>query len=824
MKKLEDSIHKHPQIWIVSVVSTIFIIIFVGLAILYINKFDETLLEENESHLSEIADHIAIYTKSIVDNTTNALQNAANSLTAIPEEQRLTYMKDIAKRQDFSYVGYANKDGEFYSTEVTQNKNIQDEEYFQNALLGQVTISDLERRIFNDHVVSGIIITVPIYSSEIEASGALLAMIDSTVLDDALEVESFQGEGYSYIINQDGELILHNKSMDYSNFFRILANSDIREGDSLDNIKQRINEGKSGIIHYKQFGADRYAYYTSIGINSWTIVNIVDSTVITAKTDMLIKELVMIAGCVIFAFFVLLILAGISWIVSEKQKHISNSKTMFLANMSHEIRTPMNAIIGTSEVLLRSDINYEYRTHIQNILNSSKSLLAIINDILDFSKIEAGKFVIVDEPYEIESLLYDITALATIRLENKPIYFMIEIADDVPVYLIGDMSRIKQILINLVGNAIKFTQEGYIKIIISLIYKDSDQYLQFQVIDTGIGIRKQNLSKLFISFNQLDTHYNHSQEGTGLGLAISKSLCELMGGEIYVESEYGAGSKFTFTVKQGFQNNERLIKAPIRKNVKLCILETSAILREFYAETLKHQDITYYQCENCKEFLERIQQEQFDYILVDQTFNQTELLPLIKNIKVVTLINQQEMTLFANQQDNLKIYVPLFGLQLSYLLADQSQVYMEKQADNLLSLSKTRVLVVDDNMINREITQEIISFYDIESDGATSGQEALDMLQKGNYDLVFMDHMMPGMDGIETFNAIRHLSEKKYHDLPIIVLTANATENAKQMFLQLGFNGFLTKPIDIKQLSVMLEKWLRPLHDERVSCQKDLNQ
>lgn len=817
MKKIKDNIHKHPQIWIISFVSALFILVFAGLAVSYIQKFDETLIEENEGHLSEIADHIAIYTKSIIEDTTNALQNAANALDAISTENRLNYLKDIADRQEFTYVGYAGMDGEFISTESTQDGNIQEREDFQNALSGIVTISDLERKIFSDYVVSGITITVPIYDRNMQAVGALSAMLDTTELDDALEVESFKGEGYSYIINQSGELILHNKSMDYSNFFRILENSEILDYGSLSEIKQRILDGESGLIHYKQFGIERYAYYTSIGINSWTIVNIVDSGIITAKTDMLMKELIVITGCVIFVFLLLLMLAGMSWIISEKQKHLSNSKSLFLANMSHEIRTPMNAIIGTSEILLRSNIDSSHKNYVKNILNSSQSLLAIINDILDFSKIEAGKFTIVDEPYEMEALIYDITALATIRLDNKPVYFLMEIDKDVPANLIGDSSRIKQILINIVGNAIKFTQAGSIKVSISSVYKENQFYLQFKVADTGIGIKKQNLSKLFISFNQIDNHYNLNHEGTGLGLAISKSLCELMNGEISVESEFGVGSVFTFMVMQKVQNDKTLIQPVVQKNIKLCMLESSLLLRDFYSETLKQFDVSYCICENLKEFIDRMQELSFDYVFVDQSFKEEMLLPYIKDAKVITILKQQETTLFSNLYDENKIYCPMFGLQLSYLLSNQSKVHMEEQLDSIPSLLNTRVLVVDDNQINREIAQEIIAFYDIESDGAASGQEAINMLKMKEYDLVFMDHMMPDMDGVETMRAIRMLPEKRYQSLPIIALTANATENAKQMFLQLGFNGFLSKPIDIKKLNGILEKWLRPLHDERTN-------
>lgn len=330
MKKIKNYIHDYPQVVISGVALLSFVFIFIGLSVSYINKFNETLLAENESHLSEIANHISIYTQSVINDTKNSLQNAAYSLAAIPEEQRLTYMNDIAARQEFAYVGYAKKNGDFQATEITQNKNIKEEVSFQNALLGETTISDLERRVFKDRVVSGIIITVPIYNESHETIGAMAAMVDSTQLDDALEVESFQGAGYSYIIDKEGDLILHNKSMDYSNFYRILENSELERGNTLEKIKQSISSGESGLINYTQLGVERYAYYTNVGINSWTILNIVDSHIVTAKTDMLMKELIIIASCFIIGFLILLVFAGISWIVSENQKHMSHSKSIFL--------------------------------------------------------------------------------------------------------------------------------------------------------------------------------------------------------------------------------------------------------------------------------------------------------------------------------------------------------------------------------------------------------------------------------------------------------------------------------------------------------------
>lgn len=817
MKKIKKNIHEHLQIWIICVVSIVFIGIFVWISFMYIHKFDETLIEENKAHLSEIANHITIYTEAAIENTKNSLQDAANSLLVIPENKKLDYLNSIAKRQKFAYIGYAYKNGDFYATESTQSGYIKNESYFQKALLGQTSISDLEHKIFYDHVVSGIILTVPLFDENREPTGAISAMIDSAQLDDALEVESFQGEGYSYIIDQKGDLILHNKSMDYGDFYRILENATLADDMNLNDIKSHIQNGDSGMIHYTQMGEERYAYYTSLGINSWRIINIVDKDVVTAKTDVLMRELILMTSCIVIVFFGLFIFAGISWIISEKQKHISAAKSIFLANMSHEIRTPMNAIIGTGEILLRSDLKYNQRNYVQNILSSSKSLLSIINDILDFSKIESGKFSIVNEPYELEALLYDITALAAIKLENREIYFLVDIDENVPSQLIGDMIRIKQILVNIVGNAIKFTERGYIKVRISLLHKDNHDYLKMQVEDTGIGIKKQNLEKLFESFSQVDSHYNHSQEGTGLGLAICQSLCELMDGYISVESEFGVGSTFTAVVRQEIQNQKRLLDCPACLE-HFCIVEESDILREFYQRYLDQLKISYTMCQNETEFLNQISNHHFDYILVNQSLR--DIIPKDIDLdKIIILLKQNNTSLLSVQQTELTIYTPLFGLQLVSLLSkhkNHSHQYLVENED-IAPLSYMRVLVVDDNQINREIAEEIIGFYGIETEGAQSGLAAIEMIKEKDFDLIFMDHMMPIMDGVETLHTIRSLPDKKYHDIPIVVLTANATEEARQMFLKEGFDDYISKPIDMKKLEKILEKWLRIQNNNRMN-------
>lgn len=661
MKKINEYIHDYPHIITLSISLIAFIFIFIGLSVSYIDKFNETLLEENESHLSEIANHIAIYTKSVIDDTENSLQNAAYSLAAIPENQRISYMNDIAKRQEFAYVAYANKDGDFQSTKIFQRTNTKNDVSFENAMKGETTISNLERRVFNDHVVSGIIITVPVYNEHQETIGAMSAMIDSKQLDAALEVDSFQGEGYSYIIDMNGDLILHNKSMDYSNFYRILENSELEGGNTIENIKKSINLGESGLIHYTQLGEKRYAYYTSVGMNSWTILNIVDSHIVTVKTDMLMKELIVIASCFIAAFLVLLAIAGISWIISENQKRTVRSKSIFLTNMSQQIQEPMDMIIDTAKKLLDSGLKDYQEEQIEEILDSGHNLLTIMNDVLDFSKIEVGKLELIDELYDLDAILYDIAHSATSRLNGKNISFMVDIAQDVPNHLFGDMKRVKQILMNLVDNAIEYTEQGFIKLSINSYVKNQQLFLEFKIKDTGTGIKKEDIKKIFESHPQDKEHYE--VQNSGLGLAMSQSLSHLMNGHIQVESEYEMGSTFTVVIEQKYQDKHPLINTRT-PSFNICICEPKITLQNFYKSYLDQTNIQYKMYNQFNELRTDQDYQLYDYICI----NYDLLKDLPKDIdftRYIILISNQEQATYL--KDKNMLYIPMFGIEFSYI-------------------------------------------------------------------------------------------------------------------------------------------------------------
>ena len=498
-------------------------------------------------------------------------------------------------------------------------------------------------------------------------------------------------------------------------------------------------------------------------------------------------------------------------------------KTNFLANMSHEIRTPMNAILGMVELIMHENISDTVASYSNDIRSACRGLLTIINDILDISKIEAGKMKITLANYHVSSLLADVISIIKMRAEKKMLIFAVNIDTNIPNELVGDELRIKQILINLLNNAVKFTNEGQITLSVSSqIEEDGLCRLNFSVEDTGIGIKQEDINRIFVMFQQMDTKKNRNVEGTGLGLSISKQLVEMMYGYIDVQSEYGIGSKFTVSIPQSVSNSQPLTALTHPEQVSVLVYENRVAYLNSLIFTLDSLGCNYKICANRSEIYQYLEDFKYNYIFISSLY--MEKIYAIATKKqpgaVIVVLDSDGENSYSNV---LTISMPIHCLQIANILNDEYDRYDNKNNASHasgISAPDAKVLVVDDNAVNLKVAAGLLNISKIKADTASNGMRAVEMVQSKDYDLVFMDHMMPHMDGVDTTIAIRGLGEK-YAKLPIVALTANAVGGVREMFKAEGLDDFLAKPIEISKLNAILKKWL-PEDKQKLQSETDV--
>lgn len=819
--KMEVS--KRNKLVLIAVAALLTIVLFVTMTLRFINNFSNALVEENSSYLAEITEHIAVNVEVVISSMQKSMEAVGLTISGGQQDtENRIYLNKLREKYNLEYVGVALQDGFLYSTMTSEEKNLSGEAYYQASMRGESVIEYVPIKIFENNVISGLLISAPIYNFSIDPEhpiGVLVAMLDMKKLAETVYISGFNGQGATYIINSEGEIVLQTKRLSYSNLYTTLSNNQFEKGYSLEQMTEDLNAQRAGFAVYSDFGVEKFMHYRHLGIADWSVVSIIEKNLITGKTTRLTQELTALGIAVIILFPLLLIFAISSILSSKTNKLAAQTKSAFLANMSHEIRTPMNAIVGIGQIMLREELTDEQKTYMTGIVNAGNGLLTIINDILDISKIESGKFNIVEEEYELESVIYDIVAVIAVRLSDKPIEFFVDVDPDLPKYLTGDMIRVKQVLTNIIGNAAKFTNSGYIRLGIHGEVKDGQIMLTMPVEDTGIGISKANLTKLFASFTQVDTHRNRNVEGTGLGLAISKQLCELMGGDINVESNYGAGSTFTIRVRQRVTKPEKIVTLPETKSVRLLLLEPSKLMQEHFSRCMNRLHLNYVFCESFDSFAVEAQSSRYTHALADpqslhRLAEEASTLPELTPIALTSIKDQASM-----QDYGRTIIGPLFTLQLTAILSNSTAplIRLQRGTIDILSIQPlpfVRVLLVDDNEVNLQVANGLMSPYHMQVDCAASGKAAIRMIEENSYDLVFMDHMMPEMDGVEALKLIRALNNSK-KNTPVIALTANVTHGAQDSFIQVGFNGFLSKPIDTVRLNAILKKWLHDLNEAR---------
>lgn len=504
----------------------------------------------------------------------------------------------------------------------------------------------------------------------------------------------------------------------------------------------------------------------------------------------------------------------------------SEMKSQFLANVSHEIRTPLNGIIGFAELLGRTQVSGMQNDYLDTIRKSSQDLLNIINDILDLSKIDADKLIIEHNPFSLRDTIEQVLTVLAPGAYDKSLNLYHHIASNVPLQVIGDSLRLKQVLTNLVNNAIKFTDHGNVQILVSLISQSGRRAsLQFEVCDTGIGLSEEQVERIFTAFSQADTSTARKFGGTGLGLIISKALVQAMHGDIRVESSPGKGSVFTFNIDIDIDQKTIEHQQPaLLSGQCVAICEHHNLNRQMLTALLDEWQLDYLLAEDQEELTNLIGQEKdlgAILLAVDrndieqprlQRFLQQLALAEIPIIAMVNSVSHDHYEWLLKQGADAALTQPLSQQKLCntlrQLLLNESSDPDEQHADTFELVAQREppcILAVDDNEANLKLVTALLSELGVQVCAATSGQEAIDMVSRTAIEMVLMDIQMPGMTGLEATQHIRRLPGKGA--LPIIALTAHALADEKDVLLKSGMNDYQTKPISLEQLADCIRKW-----------------
>jgi len=515
----------------------------------------------------------------------------------------------------------------------------------------------------------------------------------------------------------------------------------------------------------------------------------------------------------------------------ERRREIAErenqSKSKFLAHISHEIRTPMNAIVGMAELAMRADSLDAACEYSHTVKQAGTHLLSIINDILDISKAEKGKLEIVPTNYHFSTLLNDVIGIIRMKIADSRIRFAVNVDSRIPNSLHGDEVRVRQVLLNLLTNAVKYNDShGFVHLRIhGEMDGESSVKLTAEIEDSGQGIEEDNIKTLFDEYSQFDLEKNKGTEGTGLGLAITRHLVEAMGGQISVRSTYGKGSTFTTTFSQAIRSGKPLGQVESAGEKNILVYERRSLYAKSMMSALENLGVSSTLVFSNAGMLEMLAEGKHTHAFIPYELyvqNVNAISKLAVDTKIVLLtkfgeaLSDRNLVALATPAHSLSVASVLNGGRGDFAHRDDAEFAAGFTAP------EASILVVDDVLTNLKVVKGLLLPYEMQTSLCTSGEMALSAIKLSHYDIVFMDHLMPGMDGVETMTQIRKLGEQNeyFAQVPIVILTANVVSGMREYFMESGFSDFLSKPLDVVKLNTILEKWVpkekqRRLHGKR---------
>lgn len=712
-------------------------ILMVGLILFIIAKYaNDRAIESNHASIASF-EKMTITTEQIIDNYledeqhlcdiwSNYINRSAEAGSPMTIDEAISYIRKAKISPEISghliYIDDGSMAGISTSAHMTDPTDYS-VDYSHISLFENFEIHDLDGKVnltraytdpLNGVQSIAFLNNVKVLDSETNEmrEGLLIRVVPVSRLEQKLVFLKGEYENVEIsLIDWDGDYMIHGKSLKNSNFFEYFKSYNPMTTKEFNEVVETIRT-QIGSMHIRNSKSeDSVIAYTPLSdMNSWYLIAYIPASELTdsRSVDWVLLGIASV-GLMVLLHFNLFVLRGLNRKLAdaaEAANQANEAKSHFLSTMSHDIRTPMNAIIGMDEMILRSSQDEEILTYAENIKTAGNTLLGIIKDILDFSKIEAGKMELVPVDYNFVSLLNDLVNMVQCKAEEKGLTFELEVDKNIPRIMNGDEIRIKQVVTNILSNAVKYTKQGGITFSISsekIEEHPEEVVLHVSIKDTGIGIKKEDLDKLFVAFERIEEKKNRNVEGTGLGMAIAQSFLNMMDSKMQVESTYGVGSEFSFDLKQRVVNWEPLG-------------EFDTAFKRFRSE---------------------------------------------------------------RKQYRVKFTAP-----------------------------KARILVVDDTEINLKVFTSLLSKTKMQIETADSGDACIQLFKKNHYDLIFLDHMMPNKDGIETMKEMKTLQGTPNTDTPVICLTANAISGMREMYIEAGFHDYLTKPIDTSRLEDMILRYL----------------